>query len=278
MPYYVSIAVAILIGWYANNLSRQQAEDFISGSGSQDKETVRPGSGLFFDRIAPTYDMLNEMISLGHQTKWRRTAINKILPVTSVLDVSTGTGDLAISIAANHSIHVVALDPSAEMLGQAEKKIKAAGGAIGDIQLVTGSVEALPFEDGSFEAAIVAFGVRNFEDRQRGLSEIARVLAPEGKLAILEISSPAGEGPFRSFSRFIVKRVLLSLAGLISGDMSAYRYLGQSMDEFPCREEFESLLTTAGFVVNSYERLGPFGCGPELYYASKEICKVRNTR
>lgn len=265
MIYYISIAIAALAAWYVNNLSTERAEHYIKGiEGASD---VRPGSGRFFDRIAPTYDFLNEVISLGYHGKWRRAVIRKALPVKSVLDVSTGTGDLAISFATNRSMRVFALDPSTEMLAIARKKIAILGDAIGKVEFITGNVEELPFDKATFDAVTVAFGVRNFENRQKGLSEIARVLVPGGKLIILEISSPAAGGLLRWVSDIFVKHGLLFFAGLFSGDRAAYRYLGQSMDEFPDREVFEQMLNEAGFVITEYERLGPLKLGPELYSA-----------
>lgn len=278
--YYVHFFIACLIAWFATQLSTKSADEFIYGkrdadggsdaNGMGDTDGVRPGSGKFFDTIASTYDVLNEVISLGYQQKWRRITVAKILPADAVLDVSTGTADLAIVIAANRTVNrVVALDPSVEMLKIARKKVSLVEKSVSPITLVEGSAEALPFDDASFEAVTVAFGVRNFEDREKGLSEIARVLTPGGKLAILELSVPANATPLVRISMFVVKYIMPYVAGLFSGRPEAYHYLSSSMDKFPCKDEFSRMLTDAGLVVDEYDRMPPFGLGPDLYIASK---------
>lgn len=266
---YLPLIIAALTAWCASRLSNRQTALFINGTREDADERMQLGSGQFFDDIAPTYDLLNHVISLGYHITWRRTAISKILPAASVLDVSTGTGDVALAIATNHSIRVVALDPSTEMLAYARNKYAAAGELVGPVEFVQGSVEELPFEDASFDAVTVAFGVRNFADRSKGLSEIARVLVPNGTVVILEVSLPTRSGPLSAVARFFVKRIVPIMGAIISGNTRAYEYLGNSMDEFPDYVEFSDLLKQAGLFVSSYDRLPPLGNGPDLYVASK---------
>lgn len=268
---YLPVVIIALTAWYASRLSHERIDHFINGPGEDADENVKQGSGQFFDEIAPTYDLLNHVISLGYHITWRRTAISKILPAESVLDVSTGTGDVALAIATNHSIRVVALDPSTEMLANARKKFSAAGKLVGPIEFVQGSVENLPFEDASFNAVTVAFGVRNFANISKGLHEIARVLVPNGTVVILEVSLPTRSGLLSTIARFFVKRIVPIMGAVISGNARAYEYLGNSMDEFPDKDEFSSLLTQAELRVISYERLPPFRNGPDLYVAMKPM-------
>lgn len=268
---YLPIFIVALTVWSASRLSNRRTALFINNTRSDVDETNQLGSGQFFDEIAPTYDLLNHVISLGYHITWRRTAISKILPTNSVLDVSTGTGDVALAIATNHSVRVVALDPSTEMLAYARNKHTAAGDLVGPIEFVQGFVEDLPFNDASFDAVTVAFGVRNFADRLKGLSEIARVLVPNGTVVILEVSLPTRSGPLSAAARFFVKRIVPIMGTVISGNTRAYEYLGNSMDEFPDNVEFSGLLNRAGLRVISYDRLPPLGNGPDLYVASKPM-------
>lgn len=268
---YLPVFIVALTVWSASRLSNRRTALFINNTRTNVDETKQLGSGQFFDEIAPTYDLLNHVISLGYHITWRRTAISKIIPTNSVLDVSTGTGDVALAIATNHSVRVVALDPSTEMLAYARNKHTAAGNLVGPIEFVQGFVEDLPFKDASFDAVTVAFGVRNFADRLKGLSEIARVLVPNGTVVILEVSLPTQSGPLSTVARFFVKRIVPIMGTVISGNTRAYEYLGNSMDEFPDSVEFSDLLNRAGLHVISYDRLPPLGNGPDLYVASKPM-------
>lgn len=241
----------------------------LSSQPSQEDSCIVPGSGSFFNTIAARYDILNQVISLGFHGSWRTSAIKKILPAQSVLDISTGTGDLAISVAANRSIRVVGLDPSPEMLKVARDKINRFANSIGDVRLVTGVAEALPFESDSFDAVAVAFGVRNFQDRQKGLSEMSRVLKPNGKWVILELSLTDGDQFLERATRLFVTDLVPRVASIISGNREAYEYLSDSMRTFPNEKEFCNMLEAAGLVVESQERLSPFGMGPFLYSGIK---------
>lgn len=263
---YISVLVVAAIAIYASHISTKQADLFINGPKT---DSARPGSGKFFDSIASTYDVLNQVISLGMHENWRRRAISTITPTTSVLDVSTGTGDIAIALATNRSVKVTALDPSVEMLRVARRKIELASANIGPVSVVEGVAENLPFADESFQSVIVSFGVRNFQDRQKGLAEMARVLVPEGRLAILELSISNDAGLLQRVARVFVNGVVPTIGGFISGNKNAYRYLANSMGDFPGKEDFTKMLKTAGLELETYQRLSPFGMGPELYCASK---------
>lgn len=261
----MSIGFVILVAWYVNRIRNEQAEDFIFGTTNQPKSTSIPGSGQFFDKIASTYDLLNGMISLGYHSQWRQTAISKILPCNTLLDVATGTADIPLTLSKIHPhIKITGLDPSTEMLSIARKKVSS------NVNLVQGVAEDLRFENESFDSVIVSFGVRNFKNRQLGLNEISRVIVRNGKFAVLEISTPVKTNGFLfTISRVVIKYGLVPLAGFISGDNFAYSYLLKSMDGFPKREEFENMLRAAGFTVDEYHRLPPLGFGPELYVATK---------
>lgn len=277
---YFSLAIACIVAWYATTISNKQAEQFINGPAGEN-DGVRPGSGQFFDSIASTYDLLNEVISLGYQRSWRSTLVSAIMPAESVLDVSTGTADLAFLLAAEKPVlEVVALDPSVQMLAIAQRKLDAIRSSIqiSDFKLVEGTAEALPFEDAKFDCVTIAFGVRNFENRLKGLSEIVRVLRPGGRVAILELSAPDDDSILSRVRNFGVRYLVPFIAGTVSGRPEAYRYLADSMSKFPSKEEFERLLVEAGLVVQTYQRLPPFRVGPELYIASKpDACAETST-
>lgn len=264
---YIAVAIGVAAILYAANISSQSAHDYINGV--ELDSNVRPGSGEFFDSVASRYDILNQIISLGHDMSWRKLAIQKVLPAESVLDVSTGTADLAITMAVNRSMRIVGIDPSSEMLAIGRQKIARAKGLIGDVELIQGVVEDLPFPDESFHGVIVGFGVRNFEDRLKGLSEMARVLQPEGKMVILENTIPTGNDIKSRCTRFFISYIMPRIAGMVSGNTHGYMYLSESMAEFPQREEFSKILKHLGLDVQEYQRLSPLGMGPELYVATK---------
>lgn len=268
--YLISIALAVMAAFYASNISTRRADEFINGPRKDENGlNVTPGSGAFFDTLAPRYDLLNQIISMGYHTNWRRAAIRKILPANSVLDVSTGTADIAMMIAANRSIRVVGLDPSPEMLKIGRRKIADAQHLVGKVELVEGVAEAIPFEDDTFDAVIVAFGVRNFQDREKGLSEMVRVLRPGGKLAILELSLSRGNSVMEKVTRLFVTVIMPKIAGLVSGNEAAYSYLSDSMRMFPSEEEFTKMMKASGLTLNGYEKLSPLGKGPALYTGTK---------
>ncbi len=231
------------------------------------------GSGAFFDDIAPRYDVLNRVISLGYDRSWRATAAAAALPAESVLDVSTGTGDVVRALLAHETPPrtVVGVDPSLEMLRLAREKFTAE-----DVQFVPGTAEALPFESGKFDAAIVSFGVRNFADRTAGLAEMTRVVRPGGRLVVLEVSHTHSRKLMARAKNLFVSSVMPLAASLFSGHPFAYRYLSSSMRTFPTVPQFSSMLREAGCENVRHSRLPPFGVGPDLYVCDKPATRASN--
>ncbi|MBW2529790.1 MAG: ubiquinone/menaquinone biosynthesis methyltransferase [Deltaproteobacteria bacterium] len=204
------------------------------------------GSGAMFDRIAGRYDLLNRLISLGADRRWRSRLVASLgaLGSNEVLDVATGTGDVALAIArAAGRAKVVGLDPSARMLAVARRKIERAG--LGDrLALVEGDAQEMPFEDGRFAASCIAFGIRNVPDRGRGLREMARVTRAGGVVAVLELGRP-DHGLLAPLARLHVERVVPRVGGWLSGDRE-YRYLTDSIRAFPSAERFVGLMRDCG--------------------------------
>lgn len=201
-----------------------------------------------FDEISEGYDNLNRVISLGMDQSWRRKVIASILAhqPQNVLDIATGTGDLAISLAEHGLKNIVGLDLSKGMLAVADKKIK--DKHLEDkIKTQVGDSENLPFEDNSFDAICVAFGVRNFENLAKGLLEIHRVLKPGGLFIVLETAVPQ-KFPLRQGYAVYTRFVLPTIGKLFSKDRSAYSYLSESASHFPCGETFNTILREVGFV------------------------------
>ena len=200
-----------------------------------------------FNNIAPKYDFLNHSLSLGIDKIWRRRAINLFKGIDSaeILDIATGTGDLAIASMRLKPKRVVGLDLSPEMLKVGEEKIKKKN--LQDIiAMVEGDSENLPFADNEFDAAMVAFGVRNFENLRKGLVEINRVLKEDGKFMVLEFSNPSAF-PFKQIYKFYTSKILPWWGGLLSKDRAAYEYLPESVEAFPEGKAFVSELEEAGF-------------------------------
>lgn len=209
---------------------------------------IRPGSGAMFDRIAHRYDLLNRLLSLGIDQRWRKKTIKamNLSAGARVLDVATGTGDLAISIAKRYrNVEVVGLDPSTQMLARAEVKCKRK--RLDRVELTVGDAEGLPFEPDSFDATCIAFGIRNVPDRSAGLREMARVTKPGGRVAILELSEPR-RGIIAPLARFHVHKMVPWLGGLLSGSKE-YRYLQASIAAFPPAQEFADMMNDAGLEV-----------------------------
>jgi len=201
-----------------------------------------------FDDIAPKYDFLNRFLSLGIDKGWRKKAIKAIAKgnPTHILDVATGTADLAIeAIKRTHAQSIIGLDLSEQMLAVGDKKIKELG-LENKIKLVKGDSENLPFETNQFDAITVAFGVRNFQNLNKGLMEMNRVLKPGGKLAVLEFSKPRGFF-FKHLFGFYFKFILPFLGNLLSKSSNAYTYLPVSVQYFPEGSEFASILVACGF-------------------------------
>ena len=201
-----------------------------------------------FDAISGNYDGLNRVISFGIDVKWRKKVL-KIVSDTNpknILDIATGTGDLAILMAQTSATKIVGLDISAGMLEVGKKKI--ADKKMSDkIEMIIGDSEEMPFNDSSFDAITVAFGVRNFENLEKGLTEILRVLKPGGKFVVLETSNPT-KFPFKQGYQFYTKNILPLIGKAFSKDDSAYGYLSESASVFPFGQEFNNILTKTGFI------------------------------
>jgi demethylmenaquinone methyltransferase/2-methoxy-6-polyprenyl-1,4-benzoquinol methylase len=200
-----------------------------------------------FDNIAHRYDFLNHFLSLGIDKSWRRKAIHelKALRPRKILDIATGTGDLALAAMKLNPTEIVGIDISEEMLTFGRQKIEKAGAA-NIIRFEKGDSEQIHYPNGTFDAAMVAFGVRNFENLQKGLNEIARVLAPGAKVVILEFSQP--QNPFiKVIYHFYFFRIVPFFGKLFSNDNRAYTYLPESVDAFPDKAQFLQHLANAGF-------------------------------
>ncbi len=200
-----------------------------------------------FDNIAPKYDFLNHFLSFGIDKLWRRKAIRLLMKnrPTTILDVATGTADFAIESLKTGARKIVGIDISEEMLSFGRVKITKMGLA-DQITLQQGDAEALVFMNESFDAVTVAFGVRNFEDLYKGLSEIYRVLKPTGIICVLEFSKPT-IFPIKQLYGFYSFYILPFLGRLFSKDNSAYRYLPESVEKFPDGAAFLSALENSGF-------------------------------
>ncbi|TRX64329.1 bifunctional demethylmenaquinone methyltransferase/2-methoxy-6-polyprenyl-1,4-benzoquinol methylase UbiE [Carboxylicivirga sp. M1479] len=199
-----------------------------------------------FNNIAPKYDFLNHFLSLGIDKIWRKRAINllKSKEKPLILDVATGTGDLALQAHQRLGCQVVGIDISTEMLKVAQEKIEKRG--LSDvISVQEADSENLPFDDNHFDAVMVAFGVRNFENLNKGLTDMARTLKPGGKMVVLEFSKPA-YFPFKQLYLFYFRYILPWLGGAISNDKAAYTYLPESVLSFPDGQLFDDELVEAG--------------------------------
>lgn len=201
-----------------------------------------------FDTISKDYDGLNRVISFGIDIKWRKrvVAILKKEKPLSVLDIATGTGDLAIALVKTGAKKIVGLDISPGMLEVGKVKVGSKE-LNGTIDMVVGDSEKLSFSDNSFDAVTVSFGVRNFENLETGLSEILRVLKPKGSLVILETSVPT-KTPYKQGYRFYTKYILPVIGKIFSKDNSAYGYLSESASVFPHGETFNNILRKTGFI------------------------------
>ncbi|WP_417354004.1 bifunctional demethylmenaquinone methyltransferase/2-methoxy-6-polyprenyl-1,4-benzoquinol methylase UbiE [Flavobacterium sp.] len=201
-----------------------------------------------FDTISGKYDGLNRIISFGIDVKWRKKVLKLVSDTKpeTVLDIATGTGDLAILMTQTGAKKITGLDISAGMLEVGRKKI-AERKLDGKIEMVLGDSENIPFEDNSFDAITVAFGVRNFENLEKGLSEILRVLKPGGIFVILETSVPT-KTPFKQGYKFYTKYILPLIGKLFSKDKSAYAYLSESASVFPHGEMLNNILRKIGFI------------------------------
>ena len=221
-----------------------------------------------FNAISPKYDALNRILSAGIDQSWRRKTLREIRATgaLNLLDVATGTADLALALAKGiPGSRVVGVDISAGMLEVGRSKVRARD-LEGRVRLDLGDGEQLPYEESSFGAVTVAFGVRNFENLEQGLRDMRRVLEPGGTLAVLEFSQPTA-WPLRSLYLFYFTNILPRIGRLVSKDASAYTYLPNSVQAFPYGEAFAAKLREAGF---KSVRVRPLTFGIEsLYLAIK---------
>jgi demethylmenaquinone methyltransferase/2-methoxy-6-polyprenyl-1,4-benzoquinol methylase len=201
-----------------------------------------------FDTISGNYDGLNRVISFGIDIKWRKKVLQLVSDKNpkTVLDIATGTGDLAILMTGTTAEKIIGLDISAGMLDVGRKKIKAR--KLSDkIEMILADSENMPFENDTFDAITVAFGVRNFETLEKGLAEILRVLKPNGIFVILETSVPE-KTPYKQGYTFYSKNILPLIGKLFSKDDSAYQYLSESASVFPYGEVLNNILRKIGFI------------------------------
>lgn len=200
-----------------------------------------------FDSISGKYDFLNHFLSLGIDIRWRKKAIRQLAKSKPklILDVATGTGDFAVETLKLNPDKVIGVDISEGMLEVGRKKMKERG-IDHKIDLRLGDSENLPFEENKFDAVIVAFGVRNFENLEKGLAEMQRVLKPGGQLVVLEFSKPR-VFPFKQLYNFYFKFVLPKIGRLVSRDSAAYTYLPESVQAFPDGADFTNILNRIGF-------------------------------
>lgn len=200
-----------------------------------------------FDNVSPKYDFLNHLLSGGIDILWRKKAIRllkKAQPKT-ILDIATGTGDFAIEALALKPDKIVGVDISEGMLSFGREKIKKLG-VESVITLQTGDSEKLQFEDNTFDAVIVSFGVRNFENLEKGLTDMCRVMKTGGTCIVLEFSKPQ-KFPMKQLYNFYFKNILPTVGKIVSKDTSAYTYLYDSVQAFPEGSEFMQVFQRAGF-------------------------------
>jgi len=212
--------------------------------------------GSMFDSIAHSYDFLNHFLSLGIDRCWRRKAIGRVSLThrnCEILDVATGTGDLALAAMKLEPVSITGIDISGKMLDRGREKISKRG--LSDkINLMYGRSENIPFENERFDVVMVAFGVRNFSDPLQGLKEMYRVLRKGGLVMVLEFSKPEAF-PLKQVYGFYFRRILPFIGRLFSGDRDAYIYLPESVAMFPDREKFTELMKCAGFSDLSFKTL-----------------------
>ena len=201
-----------------------------------------------FDTISGEYDGLNRVISFGIDVKWRKKVLKLVADTNpeTILDIATGTGDLAILMASTSAEKIIGLDISAGMLEVGKQKI-AQKNLQNKIEMVLGDSEEMPYPDNFFDAITVSFGIRNFENLNKGLSEILRVLKPTGIFVILETSVPV-KTPFKQGYSIYTKLILPVIGKLFSKDNVAYGYLSESASKFPFGEELNNILRKIGFI------------------------------
>lgn len=221
-----------------------------SGKSNSAEEHARRVRDMFA-RISPRYDLLNHLLSVNIDKRWRRRVVEKLKPWISpesrILDVACGTGDLSIALFENIGARVTGVDFCRPMLERAARKQPR-------IAFVEGDALQLPFDNQVFDAVTIAFGLRNLSSVEQGLAELRRVLKANGRAAVLEFSRPVAPG-FRSLAAAYCTRVLPRLGGLISGSRSAYEYLPDSVARFPDQEKLSAMMSKAGFADVGFENL-----------------------
>ena len=205
-----------------------------------------------FDNISPKYDLLNHVLSANIDRLWRKNTINKLkfYKPGLILDIATGTADFAVAATMIKGVKVIGIDISEGMLEVGQKKIERKK-LTDTINLIKADSENLPFENDKFDAAIVGFGVRNFENLKKGLAEIKRVLKPGAVFYVLEFSKPV-KSPYKHIYQFYFNKILPLIGRAVSKDSSAYTYLPESVNEFPDGDKFLTILADVGFVDNRY--------------------------
>jgi demethylmenaquinone methyltransferase/2-methoxy-6-polyprenyl-1,4-benzoquinol methylase len=221
-----------------------------------------------FNNIAHRYDFLNRFMSAGIDIGWRKKAIKEISDIRPkvILDVATGTADVALlTYKMLHPNKIIGVDISEGMLNLGKEKI-AKLKLQRSIELQIGDSESLDFEDNYFDAITVAFGVRNFENLEKGLKEILRVLKPRGKFVVLECSKPTKKG-FKGFYNFYMNKIMPSFGSIFSGNKQAYLYLNNSVQAFPEGQQFLNIMNGAGFTQTYLKTLSLGVC--TIYCGSK---------
>ena len=241
-PYFARVKTSIE--------NKAQSVKPYSEEGSKTKQIAS-----MFDNIAHRYDFLNRSLSMGIDIIWRKKAIAQLKEIQpkTILDVATGTGDFALEAMSLNPDKITGVDISVGMLELG--KVKIAKKNLSDkIEMVVGDSEDLPFQDNTYDAATVAFGVRNFENLQKGLTDIHRVLRPGGKLVVLELSTPK-KFPIKQLFGFYFNNILPLLGKILSKDDSAYTYLPMSVNAFPDGEDFKKVMAASGFQRNTSKSL-----------------------
>ncbi|AKT40202.1 bifunctional demethylmenaquinone methyltransferase/2-methoxy-6-polyprenyl-1,4-benzoquinol methylase UbiE [Chondromyces crocatus] len=217
--------------------------------------SARAGSGEMFDAIAARYDLMNRLVSMGLDQGWRKEAVRALELASrpkhgTVLDLATGTADLALAIAEAHDVRVLGIDPSEKMLAIGREKVKYAH-LSGRVSLRLGDAQALDLDDQSVDGVTMAFGIRNVPDRAKALREMARVTKDGGRVAILELSEPR-EGVLSKLAQFHIHTVVPWLGSVLSG-APEYGYLQRSIAAFPPPEEFAEVMRASGLDIVSVE-------------------------